>query len=95
MARTNIEDCLKSLPERNRFALVSLATRRARQLYSSNVQCLVPDENEKPTVLALREIAADVIDDEVLERGDSLASSIEAEAERQRIFVADDRDDPL
>ena len=58
MARITVEDCLEHVD--NRFNLVSLATKRARQL-SSGVEPLVPWENDKPTVVALREIAEGLI----------------------------------
>jgi len=55
MARITVEDCLEVVD--NRFELVMMATRRARQLAKGN-ESLVEAENDKPTVLALREIAA-------------------------------------
>jgi len=54
MARITVEDCLKNVD--NRFDLVLLASKRARQL-AMGATPLVPPENDKPTVLALREIA--------------------------------------
>ena len=54
MARVTVEDCLDHVD--NRFDLVLLATKRARQL-SKGVDPLLPWENDKPTVMALREIA--------------------------------------
>jgi DNA-directed RNA polymerase subunit omega len=54
MARLTIEDCLSHVD--NRFDLVLLASKRARQL-ASGAESLVPMENDKPTVIALREIA--------------------------------------
>jgi DNA-directed RNA polymerase subunit omega len=54
MARITVEDCLAHAD--NRFDLVLLATKRARQL-AGGVEPLVPWENDKPTVVALREIA--------------------------------------
>ena len=54
MARITVEDCLENVE--NRFQLVLVAARRARQL-SRGAQPLVPWENDKPTVVALREIA--------------------------------------
>ena len=54
MARVTVEDCLEHVD--NRFDLVLLASKRARQL-STGVQALVDWENDKPTVVALREIA--------------------------------------
>ena len=56
MARITIEDCLKD--ENNRFRLVLAASKRARQIASGH-QSLVPPENDKTTVIALREIAED------------------------------------
>lgn len=59
MARITVEDCLKVVD--NRFELVLMATRRARQL-ENGVESTVDPENDKPTVLALREIADETID---------------------------------
>lgn len=69
MARITVEDCLDHVD--NRFELVLVATRRARQLYNRGAEPLVDEENDKPTVIALREIAADLIDDEMLDAGDA------------------------
>ncbi|MFD2113940.1 DNA-directed RNA polymerase subunit omega [Thiorhodococcus fuscus] len=55
MARITVEDCLNHVD--NRFNLVLLATKRARQL-ANGVESTLPWENDKPTVMALREIAA-------------------------------------
>lgn len=54
MARLTVEDCLHRVD--NRFNLVLLASKRARQL-ALGAKPLLPEENDKPTVLALREIA--------------------------------------
>lgn len=59
MARITIEDCLPYVE--NRFDLVMLASKRARQLAVQGREPLVPWENDKPTVVALREIAAGLI----------------------------------
>jgi DNA-directed RNA polymerase subunit omega len=58
MARITVEDCLNHID--NRFNLVLLATRRARQL-ASGVEPLLAKEKDKPSVLALREIAAGLV----------------------------------
>jgi DNA-directed RNA polymerase subunit omega len=58
MARVTVEDCLTHAG--NRFDLVLLATRRARQL-ANGVEPLIPWQNDKPTVVALREIAEGLI----------------------------------
>lgn len=64
MARVTVEDCLRNVP--NRFQLVMVATKRARQLSNYSVDALVPEENDKPTVIALREIAAGLVDESIL-----------------------------
>ena len=64
MARLTVEDCLAFID--NRFDLVLAASRRARQL-SMGAQSLVEEENDKPTVVALREIAAGVMNADVLD----------------------------
>lgn len=56
MARITVEDCLGHV--KNRFELVLEATKRARKLANGAVQPCLDWENDKPTVLALREIAA-------------------------------------
>lgn len=58
MARITVEDCLENVD--NRFDLVLLASKRARQL-ANGVDPLVPWNNDKPTVVALREIAGGVV----------------------------------
>lgn len=59
MARITVEDCLDHVE--NRFQLVLVATKRARQI-ANGADIHVPEGNDKPTVIALREIAADKID---------------------------------
>ena len=63
MARITVEDCLKNVD--NQFDLVMTAAKRARQL-ANGAEPLVDLENDKPTVVALREIAAGLINEEVL-----------------------------
>ena len=67
MARITVEDCLEHVD--NRFELVLMATRRARQI-CNGVEPLVEWENDKPTVVALREIAAGKINARTLEELD-------------------------
>ena len=80
MARLTVEDCLDYVE--NRFALVLVATRRARQL-AMGADPLLPVDNDKPTVLALREIAENLINDEVLDgaviRQDDVEALIEGD----------------
>lgn len=65
MARITVEDCLGKV--NNRFDLVLLATERARQLESGK-DPLLEWENDKPAVMALREIADGLITREVLDQ---------------------------
>ena len=64
MARITVEDCLENVD--NRFQLVLVATKRARQI-ANGVDPLVEWENDKPTVVALREIAEGLTGSEVLD----------------------------
>lgn len=57
MARVTVEDCLQKIP--NRFELVMLASRRARQLFKG-AKPLVDDDNRE-VVIALREVAAGLV----------------------------------
>ena len=72
MARITVEDCLENID--NRFELVLTATKRARQI-GHGAEPLVDEENDKPTVIALREIAEGLID---MEGVDVLQAKIEA-----------------
>ena len=64
MARVTVEDCLDNVD--NRFDLVLLASKRARQI-ANGVQPLVDVENDKPTVVALREIADGLVTNQTIE----------------------------
>ncbi|MGB1091257.1 MAG: DNA-directed RNA polymerase subunit omega [Oceanobacter sp.] len=59
MARVTVEDCLTNVD--NRFELVMLATKRARQIAVDGAAPMVDDENDKPTVIALREISEELV----------------------------------
>ena len=65
MARITVEDCLKRIP--NRFQLTLVATYRARQLAQGGTP-LIETSRDKPTVIALRELAAGKIGIEYLTR---------------------------
>jgi len=58
MARLTVEDCLNNVD--NRYDLVLLAAKRARQIAFGS-EPLVKENNDKPTVLALREIAEGLV----------------------------------
>ena len=65
MARVTVEDCLENVA--NRFELVMVSSKRARQIATEGKDAMVPLENDKPTVLALREIAEGLVDASILE----------------------------
>ncbi|MGB7989860.1 MAG: DNA-directed RNA polymerase subunit omega [Candidatus Methylophosphatis roskildensis] len=66
MARITVDDCLKRIS--NRFQLTLAATYRARQLSAGSTP-MVETDRDKPTVIALREIAAGKVGLEILNRG--------------------------
>lgn len=72
MARITVEDCLDRID--NRFEMVLMAARRARQLAGGRTP-LVDEENDKPTVLALRELAAGKLTTELLDAEDAIAQA--------------------
>jgi DNA-directed RNA polymerase subunit omega len=83
MARVTVEDCLDNVD--NRFELVMLATKRSRQLATGGKEPKVAWENDKPTVVALREIAAglmsyDVVAQEEIIEEEPLFAAFEDEA---------------
>lgn len=93
MARVTVEDCLEHVE--NRFKLVLLASKRARQL-SMGTEPLVEWENDKPTVVALREIEEGLVNEEMMEAAlakpvdddlpfdeDDLAAALHAEISRE------------
>ncbi len=79
MARITVEDCLENIE--NRFELVLTATKRARQI-SNGSDPMIPEENDKPTVIALREIAEGLIDTERV-------YVLQAEIEAAEVFDTD------
>lgn len=64
MARITVEDCLDHVD--NRFELVMVGSKRARQIAIQGKDPMVPPENDKPTVIALREIEQGLIDASIL-----------------------------
>ena len=69
MARITVDDCLKVIP--NRFEMSLAATYRARQI-TNGAQAMIDSSRDKPTVIALREIAEGHITPEILTREDEL-----------------------
>jgi|SRR5512139_1678672 DNA-directed RNA polymerase subunit omega len=76
MARITVEDCLDRVD--NRFDLVLLACKRARQL-TRGVDPLVPWENDKATVVALREVADGLVTYETVQEPEEKEVSIDEE----------------
>lgn len=68
MARVTVEDAVEKVG--NRFDLVLIASRRARQIATGGKDPLVDPENDKPTVIALREIEAGLITTEVMDNSE-------------------------
>ncbi|HEX6550739.1 MAG TPA: DNA-directed RNA polymerase subunit omega [Gammaproteobacteria bacterium] len=89
MARVTVEDCLDNVD--NLFQLVLVATKRARQL-SRGVEPTVAWENDKPTVVALREVAAGNVGPAIL---DEIEQPIIEEPVEQQPVVVMDAEDPL
>lgn len=67
MARITVEDCLEKI--NSRFDLILVASKRARQL-ARGADAHLPWENDKPTVMALREIAEGYVDESILDEPD-------------------------
>ena len=82
MARVTVEDCLENVA--NRFELVMVASKRARQLATGGKDPMVQEESDKPTVIALREIAEGLITNEILRR----ESEMDAEEELAEVMEA-------
>lgn len=70
MARVTVEDCLDNVA--NRFELVMVASKRARQIATGGKEPLVEEESDKPTVIALREIAENLVTPEILVREEEI-----------------------
>jgi len=87
MARVTVEDCLENVE--NRFELVMVSSKRARQIAIEGKEAKVPVENDKPTVLALREIAeglvsASILNEPTQEEAEALALSAVQEGLEQQ-----------
>jgi len=77
MARITVEDCLDYVD--NRFELVMVGSKRARQIAVDGRPPLIDAENDKPTVIALREIEQGLITPEVLQEIDRDYEIVESE----------------
>lgn len=92
MARVTVEDCLDNVD--NRFQLVLVATKRARQI-ANGKEPMIAWENDKPTVVALREIADGLITRTILdEREERVEVEVEMEVAVAEADVAPAEDKP-
>ncbi|MDH3689726.1 MAG: DNA-directed RNA polymerase subunit omega [Gammaproteobacteria bacterium] len=83
MARITVEDCLDNVD--NRFQLVLVATKRARQLGLGS-EALVPENNDKPTVIALREIAEGLVTNKILDETPPEPEAVTQEGEMMELL---------
>lgn len=90
MARVTVEDCLEKVE--NRFHLVHLASKRARQLSMTATDPFVEWENDKSTVVALREIAEGFVSDAMFERDEKQALEDARKEKLSATFQDDDFD---
>jgi DNA-directed RNA polymerase subunit omega len=93
MARITVEDCLEHVD--NRFDLVLIASKRARQL-ANGVEPLLPWQNDKPTVMALREIGDGLVRPETLAEADRAAADAAEALEKalaEELGMRDNDDD--
>ena len=84
MARITVEDCLVHVD--NRFELVIVSSKRARQIAVQGKSPMVEEENDKPTVIALREIEEGLVDAGILNEEDDDFS--------EEILTAEEFSDP-
>ena len=86
MARITVEDCLENVE--NRFELVMVSSKRARQLSTGGKEPLVPWENDKPTVVALREIEEGLVDASILNEKESNEEYIDLDLLENAVAMA-------
>ena len=83
MARVTVQDAVEKIG--NRFDLVLVAARRARQMQVGGKDPLVPEENDKTTVIALREIEEGLINNQILDVRERQEQQEEEAAELQAV----------
>ncbi|WP_313685422.1 DNA-directed RNA polymerase subunit omega [Pantoea sp.] len=83
MARVTVQDAVEKVG--NRFDLVLVAARRARQMQVGGKDPLVPEENDKSTVIALREIEEGLITNQILDVRDRQEQQEQEAAELQAV----------
>ncbi|MBF0470505.1 MAG: DNA-directed RNA polymerase subunit omega [Gammaproteobacteria bacterium] len=90
MARVTVEDCLQNVD--NRFQLVLVASKRARQI-ANGKDPMVEWENDKPTVVALREIAEGLVTRDILKtetNPDKIFQELVSEEEARQETIQED-----
>lgn len=88
MARVTVQDAVDKIG--NRFDLILTAARRARQLQLHTREPLVPEEDDKPTVIALREIEEGLINNQIMDQQENIDALRQEIAEKEAIsFLAD------
>jgi len=88
MARVTVEDCLDHVE--NRFELVLVASKRARQLAVEGKEPVVEEESDKATVIALREIAEGAVTSAILAEEDNEADTFSVEEELASLVQSTD-----
>ncbi len=83
MARITVEDCLERIP--NLFELVMVAAKRSRRI-ANGAEPLLDRENDKPTVVALREIAAGLVTAELLKEADQTPEDLMAREQAEALL---------
>jgi DNA-directed RNA polymerase subunit omega len=83
MARITVEDCLQNIP--NLFELVMVAAKRSRRI-ANGAEPLLDRENDKPTVVALREIAAGLVTSELLKEADQTPEDLLAREQAEALL---------
>lgn len=92
MARITVEDCLDKVD--NRFELVMVSSKRARQIQMEGKDPMVSVDNDKPTVVALREIADGLVTNEILIEKPSV-ELVEVEEEMAEAVAEQQDDTPI
>ena len=93
MARITVEDCLDNVD--NRFELVMVSSKRARQLQIEGKDPMVVVDNDKPTVVALREIADGLVDAKILVEKPKVELEDTNEVGSEESTTASEQDQPL
>jgi DNA-directed RNA polymerase subunit omega len=83
MARITVEDCLEKIP--NLFELVMVAAKRSRRI-ANGAEPLLDRENDKPTVVALREIAAGLVTADLLKEADQTPEDLMAREQAEALL---------